>query len=81
MQSRRVAMALVVGVSGIALSAPAGAGARSCVAQATSAPTLYPTQKADFITSFAGPGYGGLVSAYAHQDPAACPPLPEPPGA
>lgn len=80
MQSRRIAAGLVVVVAGV-LAAPGSAGAApSCVGQAASAPTSYPTEKADFVTFFAGPGYGQLVSAYAQLGRSTCPPLPTPGG-
>jgi hypothetical protein len=79
MQSRRVVTALAIAAAGTALAVPGSAAAApSCVGQAAGAPNSYPTEVADFVTSFAGPGYGQMVSAYAHQDRGACPPLPLP---
>ena len=80
MRSRRVVTVLAIGgVAGAAFVAPGTAGAEpSCVGQAASAPSPYPTAKADFVTFFAGPGYGQNVSGYAQQDRTACPPLPAP---
>jgi hypothetical protein len=81
MQSRRLVTALVVAASGTALAIPGSAAAApSCVGQAAGAPKAYPGEVADFVTAFAGPGYGGAVSSYAQQDRGACPPLPTPPG-
>jgi len=81
MQRRRFVTALVVAASGTALAVPGGAAAApSCVGQVAGAPKAYPGEVADFVTTFAGPGYGGLVSGFARQDRAACPPLPPIPG-
>jgi hypothetical protein len=81
MQTKRVVAALAVTVGVSAVAGPGSAGAApSCVGQAASAPTAYPTEKADFVTFFAGPGYGQNVSTYAQLDRTACPPLPTPGG-
>lgn len=78
MQSKRVVTALVV-AAGTALAVPGSAAAApSCVGQAAGGQNSYPTEVADFVTFFAGPGYGQNVSAYAHQNRGACPPLPLP---
>jgi hypothetical protein len=80
MRKRHVLGVVAVALVGGALAVPTGAGAASsggsCVGQAASAPTAYPTQKADFVTTFAGPGYGQDVSAFAMFDRGSCPPLP-----
>jgi hypothetical protein len=79
MQSRRVIAALAVAAVGAALAAPSGAaGAPSCVGQVGSAPNAYPTEVADFITFFAGPGFGQNVAGFARADRSDCPPLPTP---
>ena len=79
MQSRRVVTALGVVAVGVALAVPGSAAAApSCVGQAAGAQNTYPTEVADFVTFFAGPGYGQNVSTYAHQSRGACPPLPAP---
>ena len=79
MQTKRIVPALAVALVGAALAVPGSAGAEpSCVGQAASFPTTYPTEKADFVTFFAGPGYGALVSGFAASDRGACPPLPIP---
>jgi hypothetical protein len=81
MQSRRVVTALAVAGVGTALAVPGGAAAApSCVGQAAGGQNSYPTEVADFVTFFAGPGYGLDVSAYTQQDRGACPPLPVPGG-
>jgi hypothetical protein len=81
MWSRCVVGVLAVTAASAALAGGASAAPTpSCVGQAASAPTTYPTEKADFVTSFAGPGYGELVSAFATFDRTACPPLPTPGG-
>jgi hypothetical protein len=76
---RKVGLA-VLAMTVAAVAAPAGGAAAtpSCVGQVASAPTAYPTEKADFVTFFAGPGYGQDVSAFAQSDRSACPPLPTP---
>jgi len=79
MQSRRVVTALAVAAAGTALAVPGSAAAApSCVGQAAGGQNSYPTEVADFVTFFAGPGYGQNVSTYAHQNRGACPPLPLP---
>jgi hypothetical protein len=76
---RKVGLAMLA-VTVAAVAAPAGGAADtpSCVGQVASAPTTYPTEKADFVTFFAGPSFGPFVSGYARSDPSACPPLPTP---
>jgi hypothetical protein len=80
MSSKRVVTALAVTAVGMVLALPgsASAAAPSCVGQAAGGQNPYPQAVADFVTFFAGPGYGGAVSNYAHQDRGACPPLPTP---
>jgi hypothetical protein len=81
MKTKRVVAALAVAAVGTVLALPGSAAAApSCVGQAASAPTSYPTEKADFVTFFAGPGYGQNVSTYAQLPRGACPPLPTPGG-
>lgn len=81
MQSKRVVAALTVAAAGTALAVPSSAvAAPSCVGQVAGGQNSYPTEVADFVTSFAGPGYGQNVSSYSHEDRGACPPLPVPGG-
>jgi hypothetical protein len=81
MQRTRVIAALAVAAAGTALAVPSSAvAAPSCVGQAAGGQNSYPTEVADFVTFFAGPGYGQNVSSYSHQDRGACPPLPVPGG-
>jgi len=81
MQSRRGITVFAASVVAAALAVPGSAAAApSCVGQAASAPSPYPTAKADFVTFFAGPGYGQNVSTYAQLDRGTCPPLPTPGG-
>jgi len=82
MECRRVVRAsAVIAVAAAALALPGGAAAApSCVGQAAGGQNVYPTAVADFVTFFAGPGYGLNVSNYAAQDRDACPPLPVPGG-
>jgi hypothetical protein len=76
MQRRRVATAFAVAAAGTALALPGSASAApSCVGQLAAGPTSPPTAKAEFVTSLAGPGFGGLVSAFARADRTACPPV------
>jgi hypothetical protein len=77
MQTRRVATALALAATGTALALPGSASAApSCVGQLAAGPTTPPTAKAEFVTSLAGPGFGGLVSAFAQSDRSDCPPVP-----
>ena len=79
--NRRAATGLAVVVVGTVLAVPGSAAAApSCVGQVAGGQNVYPTAVADFVTFFAGPGYGQAVSTYTHQDRGACPPLPVPGG-
>lgn len=81
MSFKRVSTALAVIVVGVVLAVPGSASASpSCVGQVAGGQNPYPQSVADFVTFFAGPGYGGAVSNYAQQDRGACPPLPTPGG-